>query len=95
MYREVFPARIKMARESAGYTQRQVAKETNLGQSQIAKYETGKLEPSLETLGILAQFYNVDVNWLLGVVLEPTVKLPPQKKTRKDMGIEYPQCGEN
>lgn len=66
MYREAFPSKIKKAREETGFTQREVAKEVKLPQSTIAKYETGKLEPSLETLGILADFYNVSVDWLLG-----------------------------
>lgn len=65
MYREAFPSKIKKARENTGFTQREVAKEVNLPQSTIAKYETGKLEPSLETLGLLADFYNVSLDWLL------------------------------
>lgn len=66
MYRESFPQKIKQAREKTGHTQREVAEETKLPQSTIAKYETGKLEPSLETLGILADFYEVSLDWLLG-----------------------------
>lgn len=66
MYREAFPSKIKKAREDTGFTQREVAKEVALPQSTIAKYETGKLEPSLETLGLLADFYNVSADWLLG-----------------------------
>lgn len=66
MYAEAFPSKIKKAREETGFTQREVAKEIKLPQSTIAKYETGKLEPSLETLGTLADFYGVSVDWLLG-----------------------------
>lgn len=71
MYKEIFPERIKRARLEAGYTQQQVADITKISQPNIAKYETGKLEPNLETLGTLAQFYNVSINWLLGVSIEP------------------------
>lgn len=66
MYSEAFPSKIKKARENTGFTQREVAKEVKIPQSTIAKYETGKLEPSLETLGALADFYEIDLNWLLG-----------------------------
>ncbi len=66
MYREMFPQKIKKAREKTGFSQREVAKEINLPQSTIAKYETGKLEPNLESLGQLADFYEVSVDWLLG-----------------------------
>lgn len=66
MYVESFAEKIKKARKDIGYTQREVAKETKLPQSTIAKYETGKLEPSIETLGILADFYGVSLDWLIG-----------------------------
>lgn len=66
MYVESFPSKLKKARESTGFTQREVAQETGITQSVLARYETGKLEPNIETLGILADFYGVSVDWLLG-----------------------------
>lgn len=66
MYREGFPTKLKTAREKTGFTQREVEKETGIHQSQIAKYETGKTEPDIEKLGILADFYGISVDWLLG-----------------------------
>lgn len=66
MYVETFASRLKKARQDTGFTQREVAKETGIPQSTIAKYETQRLEPSIETLGILTDFYQVDANWLLG-----------------------------
>ncbi len=66
MYAEGFPSKIKKARYNIGFTQQEVAKETKIKQSTLAKYETGKLEPDLEKLGILADFYGVSVDWLLG-----------------------------
>lgn len=70
MYKENFPNRIKRARKEAGYTQKDVAEELNIPRSNISKFENGRLEPNLEVLGALAQFYNVSINWLLGVTLE-------------------------
>lgn len=66
MYCESFASKLKKAREDTGFTQREVAKETGITQSVLARYETGKLEPNLEVLGILADFYNVSTDWLLG-----------------------------
>lgn len=66
MYRESFPGKLKKARENTGFTQREVQKETGIHQSQIAKYEIGRTEPDIEKLGILADFYGVSVDWLLG-----------------------------
>lgn len=77
MYKEVFSERLKKARNLAGYTQIQVAEFTGISRQNIAKYETDKAEPSIETLGILAQFYNISLNWLLGVSLEK--EIPTQK----------------
>ena len=66
MYAETFAAKLKAAREDAGYTQRQIEAITGIKQSTLASYETGRTQPDLETLGQLADFYAVSVDWLLG-----------------------------
>lgn len=66
MYKESFCSKLKKARHDTGFTQREVAKETRISQATIANYETGRTEPDLENLGILADFYGVSVDWLLG-----------------------------
>lgn len=66
MYKESYHAKIKKARINLGYTQNEVAKETGIKQDTISKIENGVREPSLENIGILADFYEVSVDWLLG-----------------------------
>ena len=66
MYFETFPQKLKQARTEAGYTQRQVAKLLNMKQTTIASYEVGRTQPDIETLGRLADFYCVSVDWLIG-----------------------------
>ena len=66
MYFESFPSKLKQARIDTGYTQKQVADLTNINRSALAKYELGQLEPSIETLGKLADFYCVSCDWLIG-----------------------------
>ena len=66
MYAEVFASRIKKARAETGFTQREVAKETGIPQPTIARFESGNRIPDVEKLGILADFYGVSVDWLLG-----------------------------
>lgn len=66
MYREVFSSRILKARKESGFTQEEVSKETGIPRSTIAKYETGKLEPDLEKLGILSEFYQKSTDYFLG-----------------------------
>ena len=66
MYKEGFPSKLKNAREKAEYTQREVEEETGIKQTLISRYENGKLEPDIETTGILANLYKVSVDWLYG-----------------------------
>ena len=67
MFMENFIINIKRARKSAKMTQQQVADILNTSRSNITKYETGALEPNLETIGLLAELYNVSTDWLLGI----------------------------
>lgn len=66
MYIESFSSKLKKARIDSGYTQQQIQDFTGINRSALAKYETGKLEPNIETLGILADFYNISTDWLIG-----------------------------
>lgn len=66
MYAEGFASKLKKAREKTGFTQRDIEAETGIKQSTLAGYEIGRTQPDLETLGILADFYGVSVDWLLG-----------------------------
>lgn len=66
MYKEQFHQKIKKARLNAGFTQKEVAEELHMTESQLSKIENGQLEPNIETLGMLADFYEVSVDWLIG-----------------------------
>lgn len=66
MYKEVFKIRIKAIREELGLSQIKVSADTSIHQSYLSKYENGTLEPSIEQLGILANYYQVSVDWLIG-----------------------------
>jgi len=62
-----FPKKLKTARQKKGLSQDKVARILGIPQSNIAKYETGKLEPSITTLAKLTMFYDVKADWLLGL----------------------------
>lgn len=66
MYVESFASKLRKARENTGFTQREVAKELRISKSTIASYETGRTQPDIEMLGLIADFYNVSLDWLLG-----------------------------
>lgn len=66
MYKEVFALRLYAKRIELGESQITVSNNLEINQSNISKYEQGKLEPNLETLGKLANYYQVSIDWLLG-----------------------------
>lgn len=66
MYKETFSEKLKKARQQTGFTQREVAKELKIPYSTLANYEVGRTEPDIERLGILADFYQVSLDWLVG-----------------------------
>ena len=66
MYQEIFKQRLKEARKKRSYTQAEAAIELNIPRVNITNYETGRTQPDIETLGKLADLYEVSVDWLLG-----------------------------
>ena len=66
MYKEIVSLRLKKARLDNGLSQGEVEKETSIPRTKIAKIELGTQNPDVETLGTLADFYGVSVDWLLG-----------------------------
>ncbi len=59
--------RLKELRKSKGLTQKALAAELCLTQSQINTYENGLSKPSIETLISLADYFRVSVNELLAL----------------------------
>jgi transcriptional regulator with XRE-family HTH domain len=66
MYSESFPSRLKETRKSHGFTQAEVAEHLGIGRANISHYETGRIEPDIETLTKLADFYGVSTDFLIG-----------------------------
>lgn len=67
MYKEIFAQRMKEARRLTGFSQEEIAQETGINRSDISKYETGEKQAKVEQLGILATFYGVTSDWLIGI----------------------------
>ena len=59
--------RIRDLREDHDLTQAEVAKVISTSQQQYSKIENGKSDISGEKLIILAKFYNVSVDYILGI----------------------------
>lgn len=56
----------KRLRTSSGYTQSEMAEKLGIAKSTISMYENGNREPDFETLELIADFFNVDIDYLLG-----------------------------
>lgn len=56
--------KIKKNRTQKGFTQKQLAQKCSMYESQIRKYETGKIHPKIETLQKIANVLQVSVNSL-------------------------------
>lgn len=61
----VFP-NIRNLREDHDYRQRQLAEVLHVSQNTYSQYETGVIELTAEKLLLLADFYNVSTDYLLG-----------------------------
>ena len=68
--------RIRDLREDRDLSQVEIAKVLKTTQQQYSKIETGKADISGEKLCLLAEFYNVSVDYILGLTKEPR-KLRP------------------
>ena len=68
-----FQVVLKSLRKSFGITQEELANELNISRSTIGMYESGSREPDYETLGLIADYFNVDTDYLLGRTNKITV----------------------
>ena len=59
--------RIRALREDNDYTQTKIANILNIGQRTYADYELGKTRIPVDALIKLAQFYDVDMNYISGI----------------------------
>lgn len=67
---EVFPKRLRAARDKRGLNQADLAKRAGLQASAISHFETGTRKPSFDNLRRLADALDVTTDYLLGRVKE-------------------------
>ena len=56
----------KYLRIQSGLTQQEMADKLKISRSSIGMYENGEREPSFELLENIADYFNVDMNYLIG-----------------------------
>lgn len=62
-----FGESLKLARDRAGLTQKEVAELTNLSQSQLSRYESDETSPTADIIKDFALLYNVSTDFLFGL----------------------------
>lgn len=58
--------RIRLLREEHSYTQQQIADLLHIGQRTYCDYESGKTRIPVDSLIVLARYYNVSVDYISG-----------------------------
>jgi transcriptional regulator with XRE-family HTH domain len=65
--RRILSARLREARDLAGYTQEQVAETLDMGSADpVWQWETGRQAPMIDRLVHLSRLYGISVDWVLG-----------------------------
>ena len=59
-------ANLKMLRDEASVSQKQLAAAIGVSQQSINKYENHNIEPDIETMIRIADFFNTSVDYLIG-----------------------------
>ena len=77
---DTLPQRLKMCRENAGLSLREVAHKVNKAAATVCKWENGKIEPYGETLLQLCEIYKVDITTFYGVSTDNNnMRITPQE----------------
>ena len=78
--------RLKELRLSRGLLQSDIAKVINKSERTVGFYETGERDMGTETLGVLADFFDVSVDYILGrdTINEP-IEIAASMKDKADL----------
>ncbi|MGG1531430.1 helix-turn-helix domain-containing protein [Brevibacillus agri] len=81
-----FGERLSKLRTEKKLSQAELASRLNIAKSTLAMYETDKREPSFETVERIADFFDVQVDYLLGRTCDPS---PTTKKDKPIQGLAF------
>lgn len=79
-----FSERFKELRQSRKLSQQELANKLNTSKSSVNMYERGEREPGIETLETIADFFNVDMDYLVGHDTTTNTYKVKISKTRRD-----------
>ena len=62
----IFADKLKECRSNINKTQREVSNDLGMTEGGYKNYELGNREPNIETIGKLADYFDVSVDYLMG-----------------------------
>lgn len=77
---DIMYLRLRELREDSDQTQTQLANYLGCRQQTYSRYETGKAQPSLETMERLANYHSTSVDYLMGLT---DIRRPYPRSRRK------------
>ncbi|WP_160198824.1 helix-turn-helix domain-containing protein [Senegalia massiliensis] len=77
--------RIRELRKEFNLTQEELGKKVGQTKSNISKYETGALEPGIDTLNSLARIFDVSIDYLLGNTDQRNISIDEKYKEVYDV----------
>lgn len=70
----IFRTRLKQLISNSGKTSRNIAIDIGIAIPSLSRYASGERKPDLEYVVRIAQYFNVSVEWLLGISDEEAIK---------------------
>ena len=80
---------LRLLRNERNMSQQDLADVLKISKSAINMYERGERQPNFETLEIIADFFNVDIDFLLGRTDKTTKVIMPSTLAAHFDGSEY------
>ena len=82
--KQIFPLRLRIAREMRALSQLELAERTHLQQAAVSHYESGVRRPSLRNLTRLSEALEVTTDYLLGRSESPEPMPSPDEPLLRD-----------
>ena len=96
-----FSDRLTELRKSSGMTQDEFSRRIGMPRSTYGMYECGKRVPDIDTLGLFADYFNVDMDYLLGNTDKTTmlierheIPLTDTERRLLDLFRQMPESGQ-
>ena len=80
---------LKLLRNEKNMSQQELADALGISKSSINMYERGERQPNFEVLETIADFFNVDIDYLLGRTNKTTKIINPNTIAAHFDGYEY------